>query len=184
MLVKVLNYGTNWRARFGSDPNDPHCYTRHAGYYNSTGIRCSLKVRRHWIVPGLIRFNGAGDFNPHLPIPNRSLGHTFLASNLDFLFGGNRLLLKNKMPDSTLPDWCLIVVSQDLHGRMDFADPEWRSRTAKVIAASQLRQAQEAMLPIKPGDWVKTACGLWQLSLSTGCGIGPELELHGGQVSA
>ncbi len=182
MLVKVLNYGTNWWARFGSDPNDPHRYTRHAAYYNSTGIRCGRKVRRHWIVPGLIRFNGAGDFNPHLP--NRSLGHTFLASSLDFLFGGNRLLLKNKMPDSSVPDWYLIVVAQDLHGRMDFAHLKWRSRTAKVIAASQLRQAQEAMLLMKPGDWVKTACGVWQLSASTGSRFGAELELQGGQVFA
>ncbi len=182
MLVKVLNYGTNWWARFGSDPNDPHRYTRHAAYYNSTGIRCGRNVRRHWIVPGLIRFNGAGNFNPHFP--NRSLGDTFLASDLDFLFGGNRLLLKSKVPDSNAPDWYLTVVAQDLHGRVDFADPQWRSRTAKVIAASQLRKTQEAMLLMKPGDWVRTACGIWRLSVSTGSRIGAELELQGGQVFA
>src|SRR5579883_1335963 len=160
MRVKVLSFGTNWWARFGSNPSDAHRYTRHAAYYNSTGIRCGSKVRRHWIVPGLIRFNGAGDFNPHFP--NRCLGHTFQTSNLDFLFGGNRLLLKNRMPDSSAPDWYLVVISQELHGRINFASNDWRSRTTKVIAASQLRQTQEAMLLMKPGDRVRTACGVWQ----------------------
>jgi hypothetical protein len=177
MLVKVLSFGTNWWARFGSDPNDDHRYTRHAAYYNSTGIRCGRKIRRHWIVPGLIRFNGAGGFNPHLP--NRSIGRTFLASNLDFLFGGNRLLLKNKASGSSTPDCYIVVIAQDLHGRIDFVSPEWRSPTARVIAASQLRQMQESMLLMKPGDWVRTACGVWQLMLSSGSSIGAELELHG-----
>ena len=62
MLVKILNFGTNWWARFGSDLDDPLRLTCHAAYYNSTGIRCGRKVRRHWIAPGLIRFNGVGDF--------------------------------------------------------------------------------------------------------------------------
>src|SRR5258708_22432483 len=107
MLVKVLNYGTNWWARFDSDPNDPHRYTRHAAYYNSTGIQCGNKTRRHWIVPGLIRFNGAGGVNTHLP--SRSLGHTFFASRPDFLFGRNPLLFREKMPQSSTPPLHFVV---------------------------------------------------------------------------
>jgi hypothetical protein len=182
MLVKVLHFGCNWWARFGSESADPHRYTRHAAYYNSTGIKCGNKVRRHWIVPGLIRFNGAGDFNPHLP--SRSLGHTFLASELDFLFGGNRLLLKRKMPDSATPDWHLVVVCQELHGRFDFASSGWKSPGAMVISASQLRQTQEAMLLMKTGDWLRTACGFWQLLLRDRSRLGVELVLAGGQVPA
>lgn len=164
MLVKLLNFGTNWWARFGSDPADPFRYTRHAAYYNSTGIRCGRKIRRHWIVPGMIRFNGVGEFNPHRP--KGSLGHTFLTSNLDFLFGGNRLLLKSKMPESSVADCYLVVISRELHGHVDLGFPDWKSPAARVIAASQLRQMQEIMLLMKPGDWVKTACGCWQLSVS------------------
>jgi hypothetical protein len=182
MLVRVLHFGCNWWARFGQDEADPYRYTRHAAYYNSTGISCGGKVRRHWIVPGLVRFNGAGDFNPHFP--HRALGHTFLASNLDFLFGGNRLLLKSKLPDSKTPDWYLIVVSQELHSRIDFSSLEWKSPTTRVIAASQLRQTQEAMLLMKPGDWVRTVCGFWRLSTSDCAKAGVQLELLGGQVSA
>jgi len=173
VLVKLLNFGTNWWARFGSDASDPHRYTRHAAYYNSTGIRCGRKIRRHWIVPGLIRFNGVGDFNPHRP--KGSLGQTFLTSNLTFLFGGNRLLFKRKMPESSVADWYLVVISQDLHGRIDLGSPGWKSPVARVIAASQLRQMQEIMLLMKPGDWVQTACGFWQLSVSNK--LKPKVEL-------
>jgi hypothetical protein len=67
MLVMVLNFGTNWWARFGRDADDPYRFSRHAAYYNSTGVRCGSKIRRHWIVSGLLRFNGVGDFNPSLP---------------------------------------------------------------------------------------------------------------------
>ena len=182
MLVKVLNFGTNWWARFGSDVSDPHRYTRHAAYYNSTGIRCGRKIRRHWIVPGLIRFNGVGDFNPHLP--NRSLGHTFLTSNLDLIFGGNRLLLKKKMSDPCAVDWYLVVMSQDLHGHVDFQSTGWKSSSAGVIAISQLRQVQEVMLLMKPGDWVETSCGVWQLAVSNQSRFGVGLTLLGGQVQA
>jgi hypothetical protein len=182
MLVKVMGFGTNWWARFGSDPADPYRYTRHAAYYNSTGIRCGRKVRRHWVVPGMIRFNGVGDFNPHLP--NRSLGQTFLTSTLDSIFGGNRLLLKSRSPDSCNIDWYLVVLSQEFHGRMDFQSTGWKSSSARVIASSQLRQTQEVMLLMKPGDWVKTGCGFWRLTASKECSFGAELVLLGGQAQA
>lgn len=182
MVLKVLNFGCNWWGRFEHDAADPLRYTCHAVYYNSTGVRCGRKVRRHWLVPGLIRFNGVSGFNPHFP--PRSLGCTFLASDLDFLFGGNRLLLKQKLPDSVSPECYLVVVSQELHGRIDFALPAWKSPTAQIIAASQLRQTQEAMLLMNPGDWVRTACGIWHLSASYSSTFGAELVLLGGQVPA
>ena len=176
MLVRVLNFGCNWWARFGYDPADPHRYTRQAAYYNSTGICCGRKIRRHWIVPGLIRFNGVGDFNPHLP--KRSLGHTFQTSSVELLFGGNRMLLKQRVPDSETPDRYLVVVSQTLHGRMAFSSPDWKSPSAEVIASSQLRQEQEAMLLMRPGDWVRTAWGTWRLKVGENAQAGARLELE------
>ena len=182
MLVKVLNFGTNWWARFGGVADDPYCFTRHAAYYNSTGVRCGSKVRRHWIVSGLIRFNGVGDFNPRSP--HRSLGHTFLCSNLDFLFGGNRLLLKTKVRACTEPDWYLTVISHELHGPIDFAGCDWKSPQSKVIAASRLREVQEAMLLMKAGDWVKTGWGFWQLSVPAKPDSDATLELRGDDLAA
>jgi hypothetical protein len=182
MLVKVLSFGTNWWARVGHDPRTPFCITRRSAYYNSTGVRCGRKVRRHWIISGLVRFNGVGDFNPHLP--NRSKGHTFHCSDLTVTLGGNRLLFGRKASRSELPDCYLVVVTSEQHGRFDFTAEDWRSGTAAVIAASQLRDVQEAMLLMKPGDWVQTNCGLWQLRLSENERTGVALELIGNRPSA
>lgn len=182
MLIRVLSFGCNWWGRFGHDPADPLRYTRHAAYYNSTGVRCGRKVRRHWIVPGLIRFNGVGGFNPHFP--SRSIGGTFLASGPDFLFGGNRLLLKQKLLDSASAERYLIVMTQDVHGRINFNSAAWKSPSVQVIAASQLRENQETMLLVQPGDWVQTACGTWQLCAPHSSRFGVGLLLLGGQPSA
>src|SRR5260370_28272797 len=157
VLVRVLNVGSNWGGPCGNAPRDPYRFTRHAAYYNSTGVRCGRKVSRHWIVPGLIRFNGVGHFNPHLP--SRSLGRTFLCSDLEFRFGGNRLLFRSRIPKSTLPDWYLVVVSSDLHGSIDFAAPDWKSPGTTGIAARQLREIQEAMVVMNASDWMKTGRG-------------------------
>jgi hypothetical protein len=163
MLVKVLNFGTNWWARFGRDVEDPHRFTRHAAYYNSTGVRCGNKIRRHWIVSGLLRFNGVGDFNPNLP--ERAIGCTFVCSDLVQAFGGNRLLFQNKAPKSVVPDCYLVVISSAAHGGIDFTSSVWKSALSQVVAVSQLRERQEAMLLMKPGDWVQTGTGFWQISV-------------------
>ena len=163
MLVKVLNFGTNWWARFGRDVEDPHRFTHHAAYYNSTGVRCGGKVRRHWVTSGLIRFNGVGDFNPNMP--DRAIGQTFICSDLTQAFGGNRLLFQNKAPQSATPDRYLVVVSSVIHGQIDFSSTVWKSVLSEVIAASRLRDRQEAMLLMRAGDWVQTSAGFWQLSV-------------------
>lgn len=162
MVVKVLNLGTNWWTRFGSAAGDPTGLVKHTAYYNSTGVRCGNKIRRHWIVPGLVRFNGVGDVRPHLP--NCAIGRTFVCSDLTYACGGNRLLFKSKTHRAALPECYLLVVSGSVYGRINFASPVWKSALSRVIAASQLRGQQEVMLLMRPNDWVETAQGFWQLS--------------------
>jgi hypothetical protein len=77
-----------------------------------------------------------------------------------------------------------VVVSRSIHGRINFESPVWKSPGALVISASQLRQTQEAMLLMKPGEWVETACGFWNLTLTDNSRPGAELILAGGQVPA
>jgi hypothetical protein len=168
MLIQVHSFGTNWWARFGHNPEDPHRFTRRAAYYNSTGIRCGSKVRRHWLVPGLIRFNGVGGFNPHRP--QSAIGHTFECSDLTFAFGGNRLLFERKARALALPDCYLVVISSVQHGPVDLAADRWRSRFTRIIAASRLRLVQEVMLLMRCGDWIETGWGFWQLEpVLAGC---------------
>lgn len=174
MLVKILGFGSNWWARFGRDPLDRYRYTRHAAYFNSTGVRCGNKMRRYWVVPGLLRFNGVGDFNPQFP--NRAVGKTFECTDIIFALGGNRVLFTRKVAQSG-PDYFLLVVSSCRFGGFDFEDAAWKSQSVTPIAVSHLRDKQEAMLLMRAGDWVRSALGFWQLRVSSNLPYGASLEL-------
>jgi hypothetical protein len=178
MLVKILQFGSSWWSKAGDDPEDPYRYTRHAAYYNSTGVHCGSrgqKVRHHWMVPGLVRFNGVGGFNPNLP--NRAIGAIFSCDPMASTLGGNRLLLRENVRASRTPDYYLVRVSGDVFGKIELRTRRWRSPGASIVAVSQLRDQQEAMLLMKPGDWVRTSAGLWQLQLSSKLPNGAALEL-------
>jgi hypothetical protein len=176
MLVKILGFGSDWWARFGSDPGDRYRFTRHAAYFNSTGLRCGSKIRRHWIVPGLIRFNGTCDvFTPHFP--SRSEGVTFECTNLAFALGGNRILFQKKAAHSALPDHFLSVVSSDRLGMVDFHTGNWKSPSVTTVAASESGEKQEVMLLMRPFDWLRTTLGVWQLKVERSRPHGAAVEL-------
>jgi hypothetical protein len=180
MSVKVLALGSNWWMRFGHDAKDPHRYTRRAAYYNSAGVRCGQKINRHWLLPGLIRFNGVSDFDPHFP--SRAIGETFWCSNLEFVCGGNRILFVRRAPKGTVPDRYLVVVSGERFGALDFANSSWKSEFAEPISISQLRASQEAMLLMSDGDSLCTRLGVWQLRVRSGLPNGAALELVDGPL--
>src|SRR5438477_12785095 len=154
MLVKILKFGSNWWARFGHDPSDRYRFTRHAAYFNSTGLCSGSKVRRHWIVPGLIRFNGVGDFNPQFP--NRAVGEVFECADLVFACGGNRFLFRRKARQSCQPDYFLLVVSRGRFGSLSFEASDWKFTSVTAIAVSHIGERQEALLLMKAGDWVRS----------------------------
>lgn len=175
MLVKILKFGSNWWARFGRDPRDRYRFTRHAAYFNSTGLCSGSKVKRHWIVPGLIRFNGVGDFNPQFP--NRSVGLTYECADVVFALGGNRLLFHRKVAGSCQPDYFLAVVSSDQFGAFDCLALDWKADSVRAIAVSQCGARQEAMFLMKPLGWVRTTLGVWQLKTSPTVSHSGRLEL-------
>ena len=176
MLVKILEFGSNWWARFGRDPHDSYRYTKHAAYFNSTGVRCGSKMRRHWIVPGLIRFNGVGDFNPQFP--SRAVGEVFECTDLVFARGGNRVLFRRKVAKSCRPDYFLLVVSSRRFGALSFEGSDGKSESPTPIAVSQIGEKQEAMLLMKSGDWVRSTLGIWQLKVAPNLRHGASLELR------
>jgi hypothetical protein len=175
MQIKVLKFGSNWWSRFGRNQADPRRFSNRAAYYNSTGVLCGRKMRRHWAIPGLIRFNGVGDFNPNFP--SRSVGHTFLCAEPTFAFGGNRVLFTRRVDKSTAPDWYLVVVSSLRFGLFDFQCPAWKSASVQPIAVSALREKQEAMLLMRPGGWIFSNLGFWQLKVRNDLLNGAALEL-------
>ena len=177
MSVKILGFGSSWWTRFGLDSNDDYRYTRRAAYYNSAGVRRGQKIKRHWIVPGLVRFNGAGDFDPHFP--SRAIGKTFFCSDPVSAHGGNRVLFVRRAPKTTPPDCYLVVVSSERFGIFDFDYPCWRSESTQLISVSQLRKQQEAMLLMKDGDWVRNSLGTWRLISQPNLPSGAALQLLG-----
>lgn len=175
MLVKILGFGSNWWARFGRDPHDRYRYSKHAAYFNSTGLRCGRRVKRHWVVPGLIRFNGVGGFNSQSP--NRCLGATFECTDLVFALGGNRVLFRRTAKQFALPDYYLVTASSERFGAFDFERSAWKSDSASLIAVSCLGDRQEVMLLMKPLDWIRTTLGFWQLEVASSLPRGVSLAL-------
>jgi hypothetical protein len=172
MLVQILGFGSNWWVRYGKDAKDPYRFTRQAAIYNSTGVRCGRKVRRHWVVPGLVRFNGSDGFEPGFP--NSMVGKTFCCSEVTQYSGGNRLLMRRPAV-ANAPDRLLITLSSCNFGRVDFQSPDWKSPFTFVLAATALRNVQEIMLLTAIGDWIQTDRGFWQMT--KGPDVIPTLQL-------
>jgi len=164
MLVTILGFGSNWWGRFGHDPDDRYRYTRHAAYFNSAGVRCGRRIRRHWIIPGLVRFNGVGDFNPQFP--RRSIGRTFECTDPTFACGGNRLVFLRRARASAVPDYYLTAISSSKLGLIDFESTAWKSADVLPIAVSQFREKQESVLLMKAGDFVRTDLGIWSVRVT------------------
>ena len=142
MLVQILQIGGNGWARFGCDPTDRYRFSHHAAYFNSTGLRFGNKVRRQWIVPGLIRFPGIRDFNPKFPL--RSLGAVLACANLIFACGGNRVLFPRRAAHSALPGHFLAVFSNDRLGRFDCQRSGWKAVSVLPIAvANRVRNKKQ-----------------------------------------
>jgi hypothetical protein len=87
---------------------------------------------------------------------------------MTFAFGGNRLLLARKVAGSPAPDYYLLAMSSEPCGAFDCRNPGWMSETVFPIAVSQLRDRFEALLLMRPGDWVRTVLGVWQLRVADG----------------
>lgn len=179
MIVKILQFGSNWWARFGRGMNDRYRFTKHAAYYNSSGVLCGSKMRRHWVIPGLIRFNGVGDFNPNDRA--RSIGKVFDCSDLKYECGGNRMLLRRRVNGATVPDYYLSVISSDRFGICDFQSPSWKAAAVEVIAASDLRGPngirQEALFLMPQSGWVASAIGTWKLQFGDEFSNGAALQI-------
>jgi hypothetical protein len=129
----------------------------------------------------LIRFNGIGDFNPHLR--SRCVGETFECTDLAFGCGGNRLLFVRKAGAWVRPHYCLVAVSSDRFGIFNFAESGWKSASVMPIAVSQLGDKQEVLLLMEPAACLRSSLGIWQLKRRGDLPHGASLELLEEQMS-
>ncbi|PYU17907.1 MAG: hypothetical protein DMG30_29865 [Acidobacteria bacterium] len=160
MRVTVTGFGSVWRARFGTEENDPKRLARRA-YFNTTGVRVNGSIRTRPKIVGHARFNGVGGFDP-----NRTLAmiHSVFECAEPCIWNGqNKVLFKRILSVPQQPDYFLVVVRAAEVGRLELGSPAWRSEGTLLISFSECQDQQEAMLLMPPGSWLRTALGTFEL---------------------
>jgi hypothetical protein len=165
MLVTVTAFGSVWRWRLRKAPGYAQRLAESA-YYNTTGVRVSGSIRQRPQIPGYARFNGRGGFDPNHPA--RMINRVFECADPCVWQGHNKLLFKRMLNAPEEPDGFLVVVRTELTGILKVGSTEWRSDDSWLIAFSECRNKQEAMLLMPPYGWVQTAFGRFVLEPLTG----------------
>ena len=177
MLVSVLGFGSVWRRRVGKDPGDPRRFVR-AAYYNTTGVMVEGRLRTRPRIAGHVRFNGVGGFNPNCPA--RMIGRVFECEAPCVWRRQNKVLFKTVVA-AQQPDRYLVVVKTPEVGRLAVGQPGWSSDDVWVIALSEWRQEQEAMLLMAAHGWVRSELGRYSLTPLAGRPWQARLELQIGE---
>jgi hypothetical protein len=143
------------------DLGDPFCFRRKAAYYNSTGLMFGQRRRDLFLYRGHIRFNRTSGFD--LEYVERISGKTFHTPG-PAVYAGFRNMLFDLPAKGQQPDAYLVTLNHLDHGAIEFGDKLWRSKGMDAIAVSRFHERYEAMLLMRPGDWVRTTLGYWQVS--------------------
>ena len=165
MLVTVSGFGSVWRWRLRKAMGHTQGVAESA-YYNTTGVRVSGSIRQRPQIIGYARFNGRGGFDPSHPV--RMIDRVFECADPCVWHGQNKLLFKRMLNAPEKPDGFLVVVRPELTGILKVGSTEWRSDDSWLIAFSECRNQQEAMLLMPPYGWVQTELGRFVLEPRTG----------------
>ena len=160
MLVAVTGFGSVWRRRFGKNEHDPGRFVRGA-YFNTTGVTVNGQVRQRPQIIGYARFNGQGGFDPNHP--SRMINRVFECAAPCVWLGQNKLLFKRMLAAPEKPDGFLVVVRPELTGFLKVGSANWRSPDSWLIAFSESRDQQEAMLLMAAHGWIQTQLGRFVL---------------------
>jgi len=160
LIVQILSFGTAWWARPGWDERDPERFTRHAAYFNSTGIEVGSKIHTDGPIRGLIRFNFSSGLDPHRAHAN--IGRTFCFKGIERYRETNRLLALHRAKRDVQPTHFLVRVASALHGTISFRTA-WRSDDVQTVAVSRLRGMQELLLLMTPTSHIHTKVGTWRV---------------------
>jgi hypothetical protein len=137
-----------------------------SAYYNTTGVEISGSIRQRPKIVGYVRFNGRGGFDPNHP--SRMINRVFECAGPCVWLGQNKLLFKRMLTASQKPDLFLVVVRPELTGVLKVGSANWRSGDSWLIAFSEYRDQQEAMLLMPASGWIQTELGKFVLEPATG----------------
>ncbi len=159
LFVQIVSFGSAWWVRPGSNEHDAERYTKHAAYFNSTGVCRGSKIHTAGPVHGVIRFNVSSGLNPHCTQEN--VGRIFRCHTLERYRETNRLLVFGPAATITTPTHFLIRLDSNVHGRLVPRNPQPIS--VQVVSVSCYRGSQEALLLVEMGALVETTLGMWSV---------------------
>ena len=165
MMVAIAGLGGVWRRRFGKNRDDPRRFAR-AAYYNTTGAPVNGVIRTLAKVVGHARFNAVGGFDPNCP--QRMINRVFECAEPCVWQGQNKILLKRMLHAPRQPDCFLVVGRQSEIGRVQIGTSAWKSSDGLLIALSECTDAQEIMLLLPAGGWIRTDIGKFTLQPMAG----------------
>lgn len=171
-VIQVLSFGSAWWVRPGRDELDPLRFTRHAAYFNSTGIQQASKIHTAGPIRGVVRFNVSSGLDPHRTHSN--IGQLFLCSEVEVYRNTKRLLVICRASKTETPTHFLVCMRSTLHGTIALREP-WCTGDVEIISLSRYRGRQEVLLLIAAGGSVHTTVGSWVVA-QTGT-THPRLEL-------
>jgi hypothetical protein len=175
MMVRILSCGVHWWGMHSKNIEDPYCFRRKPAYFNTTGLMYGRRLRNCQIYPGMLRFNRTSGFDPEFV--DRISGKTFQAAPPRL--HDNKVHLLFEFPGTgQTPDTYLVTLHPETHGAIAFRNKNWRSPGLQPIAVSRQHDRYEAMLLMRPGHWVETERGRWQISPATG-----NLELYSAEAA-
>lgn len=156
MKVKCISFGSVWRYRAGHDG-----LLAHSCVFNTTGF--GPRDRRAYMTEGEVRFNC--NVKPPIQSPAHDLLGTVYECKEGVRLVGkiNRLFLHPRLPDLTEPDFYLVRVASEMHGRIHYKG-EWRTNSVSVIAASSHGDRQEFLLLMGPNARIVTTLGVLDLT--------------------
>jgi hypothetical protein len=160
MRVCILGFGSVWRRRWANGSDDLRRFAR-AAYYNTTGVSVGGKLCTRPRIIGHVRFNGVGGFDPNHTA--RMVGRIFECEEPCVWRGQNKILFKTPLPSRVEPDRHLVVTRAAEVGRLLVGHPGWCSDDVWVIALSEWREEQEAMLMMAVGSSIRTSVGSYSL---------------------
>jgi hypothetical protein len=160
VLVAVTGFGSVWRRRFSKNEHDPRRFARGA-YFNTTGVIVNGQLRQRPQIIGYARFDGRGGFDPNRP--SRMINRVFECAAPCVWLGQNKLFFKRILASPERPDGFLVVVRPEITGNFKIGAPNWRSTDSWLIAFSECREQQEAMLLMSAYGWIRTELGRFVL---------------------
>ena len=164
MLVAVTGFGSVWRRRFSNNGHDPRRFAC-GTYFNTTGVTVNGQVRQRPQIIGYARFNGQGGFDPNHPY--RMVNRVFDCAAPCVWLGQNKLLFKRMLAAPEKPDGFLVVVRRELAGVLKVGSANWRSEDTWLMAFSECRDQQEAMLLMPAYGWIRSEFGRFVLEPAT-----------------